>query len=414
MIPLGVINQQTLGGVDSGLHTLRDGMQVFYGLADVTDAHGGTSLVNYGSTPFVAGHVGDAAEYNGTNHRLLWSGSGLTTTWCSAGERDISMNTWYIPDSVTGYRIIASRLNGQAQSNYEWVLAANGADIDFYVMQAGTTPIILKVVGALTISQPCHIYAEHDWDGTGELGLRIDNGTKQTVTGPTSVTTLNAYFCLGASAWPIYLSSGLIDQYQFHDRLLTVNEQDAAWNDGDGINYIDTGIVYFYDTFSDEIDGTAITAHDPEIDLEGGGWVSGQGAPTIVSDKAKIAGTNDRVGADIGSVTDYAVSSITNEVSWYRLLFARGTSTGGGWRMEGGLGTYVRLYEESTVRQTSTITTAGDQDWKIVVSGASIKCYVDGVLAIDYTATGTQVYGTYCGIQGAGNATFDDFKVTGL
>jgi hypothetical protein len=170
-----------------------------------------------------------------------------------------------------------------------------------------------------------------------------------------------------------------------------------------------------YDTFTDS--DQPLTTHTPDIDTVGGGWT----APTadfssIVSNEAKVTATDCINMVDVGA-TDVTieVDGFIGAVGRYCMLIARGTNAiNSGWRLYCLRGSAMALYENGDLRATGTISTSSPiwYNFKMVLSGTSIKCYQDDVLDIDYTISTTESYGNYIGVQANGTNEWDNILVT--
>ena len=172
------------------------------------------------------------------------------------------------------------------------------------------------------------------------------------------------------------------------------------------------------DRFTDT-DTTLLTAHTPDVDLEGGGWVTHTYSNATISGNELLMGaTNTFNQIDVGiGTTDYSARFKLVAVGNYVLLGVRSAlATSSGWDILYGLsGASTLLRENGTTRVTHPTDSpvAGDI-MELRVVGASIQYYLNEVLLIDYTATGTESYGDYCTVQGGSSAKVDDFMVVPL
>ena len=182
--------------------------------------------------------------------------------------------------------------------------------------------------------------------------------------------------------------------------------------------YVSGVTTLLSDTLTDT-DATELSTHPPEIDTIGGGWIDTFGPDMdIESNKAVVQTSSDALYmVDVGE-TEVTVI-VKSELRGYSMLICRATNAvNSGWRIYTQTGTgALQLYENATLRATGSLTLllGNTYELKMICVGSSIKCYVDGGLEIDYTATGPDSYGNYIGIQGGisgTGATFDDIIVT--
>ena len=179
-----------------------------------------------------------------------------------------------------------------------------------------------------------------------------------------------------------------------------------------------------YDTFTDT-DTTALSAHTPDINTTGGSWALLNSSDIqIISNEAKVVGSpgdNVLYLMNVG-VTDFTLTAtfkLSNQASCYAMFTTRAAnSAGSGWRVQCVHNAKCVLFEASTSRATGTTTTFSDgtyYDFKMVLSGTSVKVYINDGLEIDHTIVTTQSYGNYAGLQlsrTAYPAYCDNYKIT--
>jgi hypothetical protein len=184
----------------------------------------------------------------------------------------------------------------------------------------------------------------------------------------------------------------------------------------------DTGSILIHDTFTD-VDGTALSAHTPDINLTGDTWDS------VYSTNIKINASGQAYptgGIDVLYMMDIGVTDVQMECTFqtgglataYAKLIARATRTVNvGWAAYMRSGEKTHLQENITNRVDGPTTHAGlvPHTMKFVLQGSSAKIWYDGVLEIDHTIVTTQSYGTWFGIMLSRVDTYmDNLVVTAL
>jgi len=206
-----------------------------------------------------------------------------------------------------------------------------------------------------------------------------------------------------------------------------------AW-DGEGGGIIGIGqgaaATLFYDTFTDA-NGTALTAHTPDIDTVGGGWIHVLDTWQIDANKAEPASESVApwpfAWADCG-VSDAVVTCNVEARNWQTGMGNRVVvcgvdvdnfvdvgielKTGTFYIQEAKAGPWTIL--ASTV-PTPALVNGQVYTIEVTISGASVVATLDGGNQISATMTITP--GTKFGLSsrdvGTGNQAFDEFKVVG-
>lgn len=200
---------------------------------------------------------------------------------------------------------------------------------------------------------------------------------------------------------------------------------------GAGVGNRARGPAYIVrDTFTDA-DGTAIGAHDPDIDQEGGGWIAARWG-NIITIQSNRADGSDWANHG-GNVIDVGQDEFTIEVIFYPkdgtyegwVINASGAGVGDfdGWCIiydppnnrfraddsypggggEGNKGVYAAALDE---------TGATAYNIKITKVGSTVTCYIDDVEMFSWTSAKWDG-NTYVGFYGwtTDNTMFDDFRV---
>jgi hypothetical protein len=178
---------------------------------------------------------------------------------------------------------------------------------------------------------------------------------------------------------------------------------------------------YVEDTFTDA-NGTALAAHAPDIDHEGGGWTELAGVWTIQGNQATVTSVaqaravidcglaNGRIKADImiGALAQSASLMFRSNAAGTNFLAVRLNQAA----------PQIELYSVTAMAPTLITSVTLALDWaeeyelKIEFYNDELRIYVDDLLRISHT---TDLYNTqeYVGIYATTNATatFDDLVV---
>lgn len=181
------------------------------------------------------------------------------------------------------------------------------------------------------------------------------------------------------------------------------------------------GGVLIYDTFTGA-NGTALTAHAPDINTPGGAWVQINGTWTIQSNRASVAGDgNVRIAA---GVSNYSLSVIAVAVSATSAagLTGRVQDSSNLWAIQIVNSTNVFRIAEvnggvTTVRATTSVTISDGVSYTMAgtFNGATITATLDGANSLSYGSATFLQTDPDVGLR-AGNdtCTFDDFTVTAI
>lgn len=175
----------------------------------------------------------------------------------------------------------------------------------------------------------------------------------------------------------------------------------------------------FYDTFTDT-NGTAITAHTPDI---GTGWTHLDGSSstsiqsnTIIGFGGSTAWACDSTSADC-TITALTHNNAAQHIGGIIFRSTVSTSLANSWLLHPDDTQYVlyKITSGSFVSQDTDSSLGSNigvtRDTRIVLSGSSIKCYVNDNLLFDITDSSYST-ATYHGFRFfQTNAWIDNFKV---
>jgi hypothetical protein len=190
------------------------GLLAFWKLADTSDSSGnGKTLTNNDSVAFVAGKIGNAAEFDGTNY--------LSRSMAVNFSQDFTVSLWCKPEDVVGYGVMLMGSGAQT-----WNIAYTGN---------GTIDINNADVGFLNVAaapeQWHHVVAARNSTTTKVWlnGVLADQDDNQ-ITGSTESIVLGRD---GGGSSSFY--TGLLDAVGIWDRILSDAEIVALWNSGSGL-----------------------------------------------------------------------------------------------------------------------------------------------------------------------------------
>jgi hypothetical protein len=181
-----------------------------------------------------------------------------------------------------------------------------------------------------------------------------------------------------------------------------------------------------WDTFTDA-NGTDLTAHTPDVDLNGAGWISSTGGGFGINSNQceRTAGAGTYLSQIDTGATDQIVSAVVNNATNADLsmgVMTRADATGN-YYLGYSQGDSLYLYEQSSNGfngrggMVHTANPSGEQLY-IRSEGAEITTWV-GADSLNWTAT-ENLSNTHAGIMAYADATFDgvdeydNFKVTNI
>lgn len=149
----------------------------------------------------------------------------------------------------------------------------------------------------------------------------------------------------------------------------------------------------FYDTFTGS-DGTLLTAHTPDIDTVGGGWVATTGATEIQSNRA-VAKTYDasiiRVSADVGK-SNHTLTGTCKIIGGpgTKLLgfMTRFQDASNSWYAYMDInGTRIQIAENATIRATTAVSIASADINTTCITTASDITFIHPSATVTYSST---------------------------
>lgn len=188
------------------------------------DEINGYDLTDNNTTGSTTGKINDAALFIKANSEFLGKPD---TADLSGGDRDMTWSAWiYIESDQDGW-ILSKWLGDNA---YKLVYEAGGNNIEWRLSDdcndSGST-ILEEVVSTNTWY---HVVMWHDADNDLS-GLQVNNGTPQTTAHTGGICNGTAGFRLSTSGTTF---DGRIDDVAVWHRLLTADEIEILWNDGNG------------------------------------------------------------------------------------------------------------------------------------------------------------------------------------
>jgi len=188
------------------------GLLAFWALADETDSSGnGNTLTNTNSVAFVAGKIGNAAEFDYTNH--------LSRAMSVDFSADFSVSLWCKPADVANYGVmIYGGAGGTFAINYT---GSNSIDIN------NAAAAFLNVAADPDLWH--HIVATKDATDT-KVWLNGTLATQGENQGNSSGSTIYLGNTEGAQNY-----TGLLDAVGIWSRVLTDSEVADLYNAGDGL-----------------------------------------------------------------------------------------------------------------------------------------------------------------------------------
>jgi hypothetical protein len=153
-----------------------------------------------------------------------------------------------------------------------------------------------------------------------------------------------------------------------------------------GLAAADNTLVH--DSFTDT-DGTDITAHTPEIDVVGGGWITA-GNWTTQNNRLSYQIGNSFVTIDAGA-SDVIITAGMVAANAHSLMF-RHTSASAYWIARWN-GVAVQLYEFNgafQLRASTALSGSGPHELKVTLSGANISVLVNGGSETAYSSSANQ------------------------
>jgi len=242
----------TKNNYESGNPGLTD-LVVFWELDDLTDSHGANDLTNVNGVTFVAGKVGNAADFEFDSVQRL---SIIDNADLSIGDEDFYWGGWIKPESAaTAFRGIFSKDGGAGLREYSLSFGETGGvnRVAAFISANGSTGTNL-IYTNLALALATFYWVEMWYDSVGDLWYcNVNNGTAMSaahVGGSNDGGTafeIGRFFGANTRCF-----DGLVDEVVFYKRVLTADERTWLYNAGAGRAYselassdplADTGIV---------------------------------------------------------------------------------------------------------------------------------------------------------------------------
>ena len=181
----------------------------------------------------------------------------------------------------------------------------------------------------------------------------------------------------------------------------------------------------FLDTFTDT-DGTALSAHTPDYDGVGNGWICSGGTDEIQDNKltnqSSTAGDNVTCLVDVETGDCIVAADVVPTAAW-GMLFVRYSDSSNNWRvrLETDANSFILQKIEAgvltSVTSTSVTITAGESYGVVVVlSGNVITAYLNGENKISFTSpflNDQTSFGAFIDNIDSNAGAIDNFKIKG-
>ncbi len=230
------LDDNSLGGPAGpfgGHATLVGGLISYWKLKDTADSHGSNTLTNNNGVTFVAGKIGDAANFVAASSQFLHVASNASL---QTGDIAFTFSGWFKATSGAGTHCILAKDPAATANEYQLYVDNSDTRLNFAVNDGATKTV--SVTG-LSTSAWHFFVAWHD-PVANKIFLQVDNGSvAETATGTLAVANSGA-FGIGALAVPDFSLNdyeGPIDEIGFWKRLLTAQERTDLYNSGAGLTY---------------------------------------------------------------------------------------------------------------------------------------------------------------------------------
>lgn len=288
------------------------------------DSLGSNDLTSAIPPSWAAGKVGNAVQCGAPGQLAPIDSSDFIT-----GDVDYTIAAWiYMSDlpavgEIDTYLAKTSWDTGTStyDGGYELVAWNQGAGTFFVFTVAGAAGGVVGSVsytGTFEDDTWYFVVAWHD-AASGEVGLSVDNGSDHTAaTFGTPVDSSSDFVACGLNPYYVSPPEGRVDELGFWSRLLTEEERDVLWNDGDGCTYpftagcgptpTPTGTatplhvsVNYIDAGSFEFGGFANSPWDVQITNTAVRQLLGMGQPPVPSQDMVLWDSLARHGAICGT-----------------------------------------------------------------------------------------------------------------
>ena len=199
------------------------------------DSHDDNDLTDNNTVGSAAGKVGNAADLEASSSEYLSHASNASLV---TGDIDWTFACWIRAESLSSFPIVASKGWG-GDPPREWVLFCNtGASnkLHFEVEDGDGLAMSVESTDSITTNTWYFVVVQHD-AGANEISVSINAGTPDTAAHSTGVREGSADFVIGASPSQSLFWDGLIDEVGFWKRILSADEIEWLYNDGNGRGY---------------------------------------------------------------------------------------------------------------------------------------------------------------------------------
>jgi hypothetical protein len=200
-----------------------------------TDIHGSITMVDNNTVTSATGIQGNAALFTAANLEYLNAGTGTALRprdqdWCCWGwvyGTTFPATFPTIFSACSAGAVGYSLLYNHSSARFEFYVNSTVAN---YYAQAST-------FGAPSATTWYFIYAEYN-DATNTIGISINDGTKDTASGPGASINTGDYNVLFGAHWSAgRYWNGRIDEFGVSNRLMTADEVTFLYNSGSGRTY---------------------------------------------------------------------------------------------------------------------------------------------------------------------------------
>lgn len=221
---------------------LFDGCVAAWKLSDLIDATGrGNTLTNNNSVAFVAGKIGNAAEFVTASSKFLSKASSADV---DRGHTEWSLGFWYKPASTTSIQVLIGMQDDVNGGGFSIRTAAGGNGLTFTTLTSGGSASgSVSVTPAFVAGNWYSIVVRHS-PTDGLLYLNVNDTASSGSGGLTGTTgSCAAQFRIGARAYPGFqeYTDGLIDAVHIWSRKLSNAEVTEFHNSGTGIEFTGGG-----------------------------------------------------------------------------------------------------------------------------------------------------------------------------
>ena len=199
------------------------------------DSHGTNNLTDNNTVLFSAGKISNAAQYVNANTEFL---SHVHDASLSPGDVDFHFVTWVYFDNLTTNQIVISKWT---INKYEYILVYRFSE-DYFRVQISndglaSTNVNATTFGGLAIDTWYMVDFYHD-AGNNLIGVRVNDGVKDTAAHATGVHQGNTDFQLGSGLAGAGGMDGRQDETLFRSgSLFSDNEIEWLYNSGAGRRY---------------------------------------------------------------------------------------------------------------------------------------------------------------------------------